>query len=83
MSDRSKFQGKCFYSTNGHQWMTRFFDELDQAIRKRLSQSPYNLCTACVIDIAVRKLEFPEPSAYIKAIEEMEQQIAAEEKSAA
>lgn len=44
-SDR--FQGLCLMSSSGSEHM-RDYDALPEPIRKRLQQSPFNLCPACV-----------------------------------
>ncbi len=45
---RVKFQGKCFLSPNnaGHMFMSSY-DAMPERARKRLMNSPFNICAAC------------------------------------
>lgn len=45
---RQRFQGKCFVAGEGYRWMHNY-DSLPEDIRKRLRDSPFNICAACVL----------------------------------
>lgn len=44
-----KFQGMCLEGVEGHETI-RFHDDLPQAVRKALQNSPFNICAACLQD---------------------------------
>lgn len=48
MEASDRFQGLCLLSSQGRLYM-RDFDRLPPDIRQRLRESPFNLCTACVM----------------------------------
>lgn len=45
---RQVFQGNCFLYSVGHKWMKDNYDPMPPSIRKRLMDSPFNICAACV-----------------------------------
>lgn len=47
-----KFQGLCLQSNEGWQHMN-MFDRMPPSLRRRLAYSPFNLCPACVRDVAL------------------------------
>ena len=79
MQATDSFQGLCLVSSEGFLHMDEY-DQLRPEVRKRLRESPYNLCAACVNDAAEK---FPDNNSgeldYITAISSMEQQIRCEE----
>lgn len=80
MSNRLIFQGKCLQSTNGATWMVSHFDGMPSSIRRRLRESPFNLCAACVGDLALAKVmrnSMGMEKAYLSSINEMEEMIRA------
>jgi hypothetical protein len=81
MSDRLRFQGKCLQNDEGWRFMRNFFDELPPPVRMRLAISQYNLCTACVSELARRKAETITPPLFIyfEVIDQMEEEIRREE----
>ncbi len=68
-----RFQGSCLVANEGRFYMV-IYDIFPPEIRLRLQSSTYNLCAACVQDIATRK-----KLTYIDAIRQMEAQIRASE----
>jgi hypothetical protein len=49
MADDGILQTKCWIAAGGHLWMEGYFDTLPVAVRRRLRNSPYNLCPACLV----------------------------------
>lgn len=45
---RQRFQGKCYRSSEGWQWMNTSYDTLPPIVRARLQSSDMNICAACV-----------------------------------
>ena len=76
-------QGRCLQNAKQPAFMS-FYDGFDPATRKRLRDSHFDLCAACVQDIAReiardrRMYELPEIF-YCEAIDQMERQIRAGE----
>lgn len=76
-------QSICLMAIDGWEFMESAFDELPHAVRIRLRNSPYNLCTACVIDYARKDYALGEGNwysdipikHYFTAIDLFEQQI--------
>jgi len=71
-SDPKGRQVKCLTSDEGHVWMPNY-DRLPPAVRRRLAESPFNLCAACV-DIEAHRAARSKPSlntyfAVIRALE--------------
>jgi hypothetical protein len=44
----------CLTADEGHVWM-HYFDALPPVVRRRMAQSPFNICPACM-DIEARKV---------------------------
>jgi hypothetical protein len=42
-------QAVCWTTQAGHLWMRDYYDRLPAAIRRRLRESPHNVCPACLI----------------------------------
>jgi hypothetical protein len=63
---------RCLTNDAGHVWM-HCYDPLPPAVRRRLAESTFNICPAC-LDIDVRKTACGRPTVatYIKAIEKIE-----------
>jgi hypothetical protein len=38
----------CLHATGGHLWMEGYFDRMPLAVRRRLRDSPFNLCAWCL-----------------------------------
>jgi hypothetical protein len=47
-STEKGLQVKCLISSEGHLWMRSYFDRLPANVRKRLSESSFNICAACM-----------------------------------
>ena len=74
-------QGRCLQNAKDPSFM-RLYDTFDPATRKRLRESAYDLCCACVQDIAVeinrdRRLHLEPRIFHCEAIDQMECQIRA------
>jgi hypothetical protein len=39
----------CLIATGGHLWMRGYFDSLPVVVRRRLRESPFNICPACLV----------------------------------
>lgn len=74
---RQRFQGKCLQSKEGRIFMD-IYDECPSEVKNRLMNSPYNLCVACVRDIAYGTGMSGSPKErMMKAIDIMEEQVSA------
>jgi hypothetical protein len=76
---RQRFQGLCLESDEGWVYMRDGYDRFSPAVRKRLRESPFNLCSACVYQQSSRFFahEHNRDRRYFAAIEMMEEQIRA------
>jgi hypothetical protein len=70
-------QVKCLIASEGHEWMTTFFDKLPKPVRKRLTDSPFNICAACLTEEAQKIARPPSITIYFAVIERIERQLAA------
>jgi len=70
-------QVKCLIASEGHEWMTTFFDKLPKPVRKRLTDSPFNICAACLTEEAQKIARAPSITIYFAVIERIERQLAA------
>jgi hypothetical protein len=70
-------QTKCWLATHGSLWMRRYFDTLPVAVRRRLRNSPFNLCPACLVTEFLPKVKGrrSREQALLAAIEIMELQV--------
>ena len=73
-------QTRCVLSTHGSIWMKGYFDTLPLAVRRRLSESPFNLCPACLQTEFLPKVQFQHSreKALMAAIEVMEAEVRCE-----
>jgi hypothetical protein len=67
----------CLIATGGHLWMRGYFDILPASVRRRLRESPHNLCPACLVtevlpEVQARHPGYPREKALLAAIEAME-----------
>jgi hypothetical protein len=72
-------QVKCLTADEGHVWM-HSYDGLPPAVRRRLAESPFNICAACMGIEAhkatpKRKERKPSIATYFAVIERIEQQL--------
>lgn len=73
-------QTKCWIATSGHIWMRGNFDTLPPSVRRRLRDSPFNLCPACLVTKFMPKVRSRHPGysrerALLFGIEVMESQL--------
>jgi hypothetical protein len=71
-------QTKCWIATGGHLWMKSYFDNLPVAVRRRLRNSPFNLCPACLVTEFYPKVQSRHATrerALMAAIEVMEAEV--------
>ena len=76
-------QVRCLTADEGHVWM-HTYDELPPSVRRRLAESPFNLCPACVAietnNVAAdRGLQRPTLRIYFDVIRAIERQLDAVE----
>jgi hypothetical protein len=84
MQANERFQGLCLVSDRdaGVKYIS-ICDTLPKAVRERLHNSPFNLCAACLEDIARRManphgtpyVNLPNIEEYMQTIDIMEQQV--------
>ena len=82
MEQRADLNGrqiKCLIASEGHLWMRDYFDELPSVVRRRLAESRFNICPACM-DLEAR-MAAPKPSVavYFAVIESIEKKLGATE----
>jgi hypothetical protein len=71
-------QTKCWIATGGHIWMRGYFDTLPLSVRRRLRDSPFNLCAACLVTEFLpltRRRHHSRTQALLAAVEVMEQEV--------
>jgi hypothetical protein len=83
MEASNKFQGLCLVAVEGYRLMEHY-DYLPPMVRKRLQDSPFNLCPACVMELTAERASKLrarqlDPQFYLHAIETMENMIRCEE----
>jgi hypothetical protein len=67
-------QVKCLTADEGHVWMPSY-DRLPPAVRRRLAQSPFNICAACMAIEARRAASKPTVEVYFAVIEAIERRL--------
>jgi hypothetical protein len=73
-SDPKGRQVKCLTSDEGHVWMPNY-DKLPPAVRRRLAESPFNVCAACMDIEAHRIAQRPSLNTYLAVIEAIEEKL--------
>jgi hypothetical protein len=73
-------QVKCLIASGGHLWMRGYFDRLPAAVRRRLAESSFNICAACMSEEAEReaaaqRLKRPTITIYLATITAIEQKL--------
>jgi hypothetical protein len=73
-------QVKCVIASEGHLWMRDYFDRLPSAVRRRLTESTFNICPACMDQEArraahQRKETKPSITTYFCVIEAIERKL--------
>ena len=82
MEQRSSLAGrqvKCLIADEGHVWM-HYYDRLPSAVRRRLTESTFNICPACMDQEAhraahQRKETKPSIATYFRVIAAIEQKL--------
>jgi len=72
LTDPDARQVKCLTADAGHVWMPSY-DGLPPVVRRRLADSPFNICAACMV-IETRRMG-PGVSAFFAAIEAIEKKL--------
>jgi hypothetical protein len=52
----------CMIATGGHLWMEDYFDDLPVPVRRRLRNSHFNICPACLQIEVLPKLQAKHPN---------------------
>jgi hypothetical protein len=75
-------QTRCWVSTEGHIWMCGYYDTLPPGVRRRLQQSRFNLCPACLTTYFLpRARRRHRQAGFFAAIEIMEDEVSKKEKN--
>ena len=83
MEQRAALEGrqiKCLIASEGHLWMRGYFDRFPSAVRRRLAESAFNICPACMDEEAhtaarQRKETKPSVGTYLLVIKTIEQKL--------
>ena len=83
MEQRTDLEGrqvKCLIASEGHLWMRDYFDRFPSAVRRRLAESAFNICSACTDEEAhtaarQRKETKPSVGTYFRVIEVIERKL--------
>jgi hypothetical protein len=73
-------QTYCLIATGGHLWMEDYFDTLPVSVRRRLRNSVFNVCPACLQTEVLPEVQAKHPSwshekLLVAGIEIMEAQV--------
>ena len=83
MEQRADLEGrqvKCLIASEGRLWMQCYFDRFPSIVRRRLAESAFNICPACMDKEAQmaarqRKETKPSVSTYFRVIEAIERKL--------
>ena len=83
MEQRADLEGrqvKCLIASGGHLWMRGYLDRFPSAVRRRLAESAFNICPACMDKEAhgaarQRKETKPSVGTYFRVIEAIERKL--------
>jgi hypothetical protein len=83
MEQRSSLLGqqvKCLIASEGHIWMQDYFDRFPRPVRRRLAESAFNICPACMdqeAHAAAHQSKETKPSigTYFRVIEAIERKL--------
>ena len=83
MEQRADLEGrqvKCLIASEGRLWMQGYFDRSPSIVRRRLAESAFNICPACMDKEAhaaarQRKETKPSEGTYFRAIEAIERKL--------
>ena len=78
-ADLNGRQVKCLISSEGHLWMRGYFDRLPPAVRRRLAESRFNICPACMEEEARMAASKPSVAIYFAVIASIEKKLEATE----
>jgi hypothetical protein len=81
MEQRADLEGrqvKCLIASEGHLWMRGYYDRLPPAVRRRLAESDFNICPACMDEEAHRAARRPTVSTYFAVIRSIERKLGAD-----
>lgn len=81
-NDEAEIQVKCLIGNEGHVWIHEY-DALPAVVRKRLRNSPFNLCAACLQMFVLPRVQRKYPTrekALFAAIEVMEAEVRKEDR---
>lgn len=83
-NNETEIQVKCLIGDEGHVWI-HCYDALPAAVRRRLRNSPFNLCAACLEMFVLPKVRnqhssYTREKALFAAIEMREVEVRKEEK---
>ena len=83
MEQRAELEGrqvKCLIASEGHLWMQGYFDRFPSVVRRRLAESAFNICPACMdkeAQMAARRRKETKPSVgtYLLVIKTIERKL--------
>jgi hypothetical protein len=83
MEQRADLEGrqvKCLIASEGHLWMRDYFDRFPSVVRRRLAESAFNICPACMdkeVHTAAcqRKERKPSVGTYLLVIKTIEEKL--------
>ena len=78
MEQRSSLEGrqlKCLTASEGHLWMRGYFDRLPPVVRRRLAESDFNICPACMVIEARKAASKPKVADYFALIDSIEKKL--------
>ena len=83
MEQRATLEGrqiKCLIASEGHLWMRDYFDRFPSVVRRRLAESAFNICPACMdkeVHTAAcqRKERKPSVGTYLLVIKTIEEKL--------
>ena len=78
MEQRATLEGrqvKCLIASEGHLWMRDYFDRFPSVVRRRLAESCFNICPACMDIEAHKTASHPTVETYFTVIREIEQKL--------
>jgi hypothetical protein len=78
-ADLGARQVRCLIASSGHLWMRGYFDRLPPIVRRRLGESAYNICPACLVLEAQRATSKPRAADFFSLIEAIEEKLGATE----
>jgi hypothetical protein len=74
-ADLNGRQVKCLIASEGHLWMRGYFDRLPPVVRRRLAESRFNICPACMDEEAHMAASKPSVAIYCAVIDTIEKKL--------